>query len=132
MHCKTKKWVKMVNTRLENRKNQDSTPFSFLPHDEVYYYIGNKLKGNEKKLNSNWKGPYEIIKIQKNTTNFVIREIIPPIQNPEKMNKEQIQQYKQRKPEQLVIHGKYLVLSEEFKRAQQQQRKLPKPKENDQ
>ena len=134
MHGRTKKWVKMVNTRLENRKNQDSTPFSFLPHDEVYYYIGNKLKGNEKKLNSNWKGPYEIIEIQKNTTNFVIREIIPPIQNPEKMSKEQIQQYKQRKPEQLVIHGKYLVLSEEFKRAQQQQRKLPEPEpqQNDQ
>ena len=58
----------------------------------------------------------------------MIKEIIPPIPNPESIGKEQLEQYKQRTPETLLVHGRYLVLSEEYKRAEQQQKELPEPK----
>ena len=101
VHDKSTKWVKMLNTRLAKRKNSQREDFPFKIHDRVMYFIGNQLTGNKRKLLSNWKGPYEITRVYPNQVTFQIKALMKGVEESRK------------------IHGKYLVLREDFMRIQQ-------------
>ena len=89
---KTKRWVKMTNKRMAARINNTRVDFKFELHDRVMYFIGNQLTGNERKLKSNWKGPYEITQVKPNGVTYEIKLL---------SNKE---------TEIKTVHGKYLKL----------------------
>ena len=109
VHDKSSKWVKMINTRLAKRKNSNRTDFPFAEHDRVMYYIGNQLKGNQKKLLANWKGPYEITTVYPNKVTFQIKSLQRGTEESKK------------------VHGKYLILTTDFYRGKQGKITLPTP-----
>ena len=57
------------------RNSERSPPFTFKVGDIVMRYIGDKQVGNEKKLKSNYLGPYEVISILPNNVNYIIQNI---------------------------------------------------------
>ncbi|KAJ8961402.1 hypothetical protein NQ318_014647 [Aromia moschata] len=79
IHRIAREQLKIHSDKMKQRLDTTSTETAFKPGDAVWLYAPKRTKGKSSKLQSNWEGPYTIIKwsIWKGSQN--IQDVIHPI-----------------------------------------------------
>ncbi|KAJ8941031.1 hypothetical protein NQ318_015507, partial [Aromia moschata] len=82
--------LKMHSDKMKQRLDTTSTEIAFKPGDAVWLYAPKRTKGKSPKLQSNWEGPYTIIK---KINDLVYRIQLSPRSKPKVVHLERLARY---------------------------------------
>ncbi|KAJ8953363.1 hypothetical protein NQ318_023479 [Aromia moschata] len=82
--------LKMHSDKMKQRLDTTSTAIAFKPGDAVWLYAPKRTKGKSPKLQSNWEGPYTIIK---KINDLVYRIQLSPRSKPKVVHLERLARY---------------------------------------
>ncbi|KAJ8959954.1 hypothetical protein NQ318_009387, partial [Aromia moschata] len=82
--------LKMHSDKMKQRLDTTSTEIAFKPGDAVWLYAPKRTKGKSPKLQSNWEGPYTIIK---KINDLVYRTQLSPRSKPKVVHLERLARY---------------------------------------
>ncbi|KAJ8950195.1 hypothetical protein NQ318_003186 [Aromia moschata] len=90
IHRFAREKLKIHSDKMKQRLDTTSTETAFKPGDAVWLYAPKRTKGKSPKLQSNWKGPYTIIK---KINDLVYRIQLSPRSKPKVVHLERLARY---------------------------------------
>ncbi|KAJ8948861.1 hypothetical protein NQ318_013514 [Aromia moschata] len=90
IHRFAREKLKIHSDKMKQRLDTTSTETAFKPGDAVWLYAPKRTKGKSPKLQSNWKGPYTIIK---KINDLVYRIQLSPRSKPKVVHLERLAKY---------------------------------------